>query len=574
MGKALAPIPAYVEAQIPIFAFSYGAGADTETLGDMAARTKGRLFITDLDLSFVSRAFQEANALATSAFGIASGKNTAPTGTGISVPFIVDSTIKSFNVVVVYKGNRFAAKFYLQSPAFGPQPNFLYDTQESGGETLQIFEVEKPQAGEWKIIAEGNGAAVPFTYRASGSPRGVTVGFTATRSTFDGNPLLVYPYPMVLRASIGLELPILNAAVVAEVTAPDGTVFELAMKDDGTDTDYSANDGVYSLALNYDQSGVYDLLIRATAQAGTATQDGSMLQASARTDGAFAPIDPPLPLTEDFQRLESLQIQVTGVVPDDHGNTFEAATPLPSDNIVILPGRIESAGDVDMFEISVPTGSMEMVIRVGNLVFEMEPRLSIFNGSGKLVVQGTFLDAQAKAGYLALIVPTSGGETLFASVSHMLPEGTGWYQISAGQVISGDLPAFTQAPTAAPTSVKPQEFKYNLRMGYRFPFVVQRIPTSAEIDGITRLTQVFYRRTIAEQLSLPYNQVNVAFTFLDSTLGGDTVFVNYDAQVFIDRAPDFPTASEVKAHLQFFDTDDYIINFVHLAEPSGSIFEE
>ena len=85
---------------------------------------------------------------------------------------------------------------------------------------------------------------------------------------------------------------------------------------------------------------------------------------------------------------------------------------------------------------------------------------------------------------------------------------------------------------------------------------------------------MFCRRSTAPQLLLSCNQANIKSTFLDSTLGGDAVFVDHDTQAFIDHAPEFATTSEVKTHMQFFDADDCIVNLVHLAEPSASVFEE
>lgn len=69
-------------------------------------------------------------------------------------------------------------------------------------------------------------------------------------------------------------MPIINAVVEATVIAPDGTSSLIPMTDDGIPPDSTAGDGEYTAAVNCNQSGVYEVAIRATGLTGVAMQDG------------------------------------------------------------------------------------------------------------------------------------------------------------------------------------------------------------------------------------------------------------------------------------------------------------
>jgi uncharacterized protein YegL len=432
---ALAPIPAYQAAQVPIFAFSYGDDADTETLRAMAEQTKGQLYISPISLAAVSQAFQDANTLATSASNVATGSGTAPSGAASVSPLIVDSTLSVLNVVVTFPGVPSSATVNLVAPdSTLVQPDQI---TESGGETLVLFTIENPLSGEWQISVTGNTAPVSFDYQVSGLPTGVTVSLAV--DALNGNRTVSYPEPFVLTASLGLELPVLNANVEAILTAPDGTTFTVPMNDAGTAPDSVANDGWYSAAVKYDQSGIYDVLVRVLAEAGVAVESAANLVLSAGVNGEFVPFDPDSPLTETFERFERIQVEISGVVPDDHGNTFGDATTLPADNSLV-PGIIETAGDVDVFSIPAPADSGEIAIRVSNLALGMDPLLSVFDSAEVLIVERKLTDFDAQGGYVVVTVPYSGGETFYAKVSHQLSDGVGWYQVSAGSIIFKDLP--------------------------------------------------------------------------------------------------------------------------------------
>jgi calcium-activated chloride channel regulator 4 len=434
--NALAPVPAYVSNQVPILAFSYGGDADTSTLGQMATATKGRLFISPVALADVSQAFQAASALATGQASVASGGGTAG-GNSPAPAFQVDSTMARLTLAVTHQGGPGAAAFELIDPAGAHHAPM--NVSPSGGETLSFFDVAAPAAGSWRLQGTA-GSPVSFQYQASAEPSAAGTYALAAGSTL--GDVLHYPEPLVLSAALGRQMPIAGAAVSAVVTAPDGTESFVPLADNGVAPDETAGDGRYAAIVPCDQSGVYDVTVRAEAAAGTARLTATGLEMSSRPDGI--PVSPPAdqPIPEAFQRFERFQVMVDGVVADDHGNTPAASTPIAGTNEDPTPGRIERGGDVDVFSFPVPAGASTMVVRVTGLALVMSPSLRVLAGDGVTVLgQGTLATRRTAGGYLAVEVPATPGSTLYAEVRHNdAVAGTGFYRISAGPPTGADDP--------------------------------------------------------------------------------------------------------------------------------------
>jgi len=455
VDDALAPIPGYVAAQIPIFTFSYGSGADTTTLGEMASQTKGKLFISPVSLAEVSAAFQDANAVASSTTGVGSGSGSVEPGNPSTSPFTVDSTMGRILLSVVYPGGPSDASFLLRGPD-GSEilPNSV---QSSGGETLVFFSVDNPLVGEWVLEGSTAAAVIDFDFQASAVPNGAT--YTLIADSLSSN-IVMYPEPIVIEATLSKERPIRGATVSAEVTAPDGTLSGLPLRDDGASPDLVDGDGVYAAVLDYNQSGVYEIVVRASAGSGQALLTSTDLELSAFIDGSLVPPDPDQPIDEAFERFQRFQITTEGVVADDHGNTPGLATLMNGANEDLVPGRIEIGGDVDFFELQVPADVNEIAVRVSHVALGMDPQLTVIGEDGvSVLATGNLDDSAAQGGHVAVFVPVVPGQTLFAEVAHRVG-GTGIYQVSAGPVISADLEAVINVkvdikPGSDKNSVKP-----------------------------------------------------------------------------------------------------------------------
>lgn len=434
---SLAPVPAYQNEKIPIYTFSYGSDADANTLGLLASMTGGKTYVSPTTMSAVSQALQDALAASTTNTGVAGGWSAAPTS-GSSIPITIDSSISALQVRIAYSGTASQTVFKLISPTgvqFDPS-----SVQESGGETILLFSVDNSLPGIWTLDAKGVTGNVPFTYQASATPTGDT--FVLSSNTYNGAQTIQYPAPFVITARLVKGLPIAGATVTAHVTAPDGSVTVLSLLDDGKGADSVAGDGAYAASIDYRQSGSYSIEIHAIGIAGTAHTTVKGLEMSPPPPGVVVTIPSDTPVVEGFERFERFQVEVKGVLQDDHGDTPAAATLIPADNSLPVPGRIDYVGDPDIFSFSVPAGVSNLVVRVAGFIGNMDPQLTIYAADGSTVIaSGTLSDAKSEGGYLALPVMVTAGQTVFAEVENINSD-TGAYQISVGQPISKDMVTF------------------------------------------------------------------------------------------------------------------------------------
>jgi hypothetical protein len=225
--------------------------------------------------------------------------------------------------------------------------------------------------------------------------------------------------------------------ISATITDPNGTVTALTLVDTGQNGDGIADDGTYSAIVDYTMNGIYTIKVMVDNAAQTArfTMEGFAPAHSTGENGEMPPPPVFLPITENFTRNASVQLVVSGVVPDDHSNSAPGTPVTPNNSDV--PGRIEVSGDVDVFTVA--TGGLDyLIFRVTGLAFGMEPRLRILDEDGTTeIVAATINDLLPGETYLTLAVPVNGRSALHAEVSHA-NSGTGMYQFSAGKPILSD----------------------------------------------------------------------------------------------------------------------------------------
>jgi hypothetical protein len=250
---------------------------------------------------------------------------------------------------------------------------------------------------------------------------GLTYALSLTNLT---GQAVEYPDPIVLLAVMEDQRPITGAQVSGTVEAPNGRITEVEFRDDGQGADAVAADGQYSATYMYETDGEHTATVRIDNAAGTArfTRVGLAPTEDEVSEDANEPI------SENFERLAVLQIIVSGVVDDDHGDVPTSATLLIAD-YADNPGRIESAGDVDVFSIIVPRQTAELAIRISDMSSEMDARLSILDQEGETELAAGTL---AAGGYVVANVPAAPGSGLYAVVSHAERTGRGTYNISAG----------------------------------------------------------------------------------------------------------------------------------------------
>jgi len=312
----LSVIPAYQTAQVPIYTFAYGSGADTATLGTMADETGGQLYLSPTTMAEITKVFDDAFQEASNSQGVSVGSQTVNRRTETFV-FQVDSTLGRLDLMVTYTGSLADADVHLYNPS-GSEVTADSST-ESAGDTLYQYSVENPEMGQWELDASSNvGAITDFSYQASGLPED-QVTYSLSLDSSAGSSV-AYPATVVLTATLEKGLPIAGADVFAQVEAPDGTITPFAIRDDGVTPDSNAGDGKYTGNLIYRQNGLHKISIQMDNYSGNAvlTYNGAIM--SADVNGNLPPQIDDEPVGEDFSRSASLQVTTTGYTPPPDSN--------------------------------------------------------------------------------------------------------------------------------------------------------------------------------------------------------------------------------------------------------------
>ena len=425
----------YQAAKVPIFAFGFGSDVYDTDLIYMSSETGGRYYFSPASQAEIQSAFLDANQVVTDNQGLASGSPSVAPGATVQSTFSVDSTIATLTLAVTHDGDTNAFDLVLVEPNGTTTHDPVNCSSSDGTTTLCTFSIPSPVPGTWTLRSTSYlSSAGNLTFNVQAVPKPVVTYSLSLASL--GGPTIQYPEPVALIATLSRDLPIAGANVSALVALPDGSTQTVALADNGVAPDAVASDGVYSALYNPTQNGSYQFTVIANNNAGTARMTYTGVQPSANVQGAMAAAPADQTITEQFQRQANLQVQVSGIVSDDHGNTADTATYLPASNTNIA-GRIDYSGDVDFFQVDVPYGTDSVVIRVSNLALGIQPLLRIYNSDGTtLLSQGDLSNAATPAGYVALQVDNVSGATIYAAVSSTTTSGS--YDISAGPAVASD----------------------------------------------------------------------------------------------------------------------------------------
>ena len=446
---ALTAIPAYQSAKVPLFTFAYGSDADQVTLRKMADDTGGKFFYSPLTASEIAQAFISANQQVSQSQGLISTSATISGGNMQAIPIQVDSTLSRLDLLITYVGQASDANIQLVSPSGASLSPTA--TTVSGSETLVSFTVDKPLPGGWSVVCHAVSKQLVFSVQANGLPIG-QLTYALSLANLTGSSLVQHPEPIVLLATLQKGLPIAGANVSATLKKPNGTIVAITLRDDGIAPDVKAGDGSYSSILDSDMNGIYEITVAMDNSHGTAKFSYSGLQPSVAADGSSnVPTDSAV--NEGFSRSAKLQLTVQGVLSDDYGNTPAAAATLTADNQK-LAGKIDYAGDVDAFAISVPTGSNSIAVRVSDFALGMDPSLTVLASDRSTVLaEGTLSTAASGRGYLYLVATNVQG-VVYALVKHKSASGTGYYSVSAGVPLVSDANlALVTVPSASVNSL-------------------------------------------------------------------------------------------------------------------------
>ncbi|MFK8016326.1 MAG: Ig-like domain-containing protein, partial [Gammaproteobacteria bacterium] len=444
-------ITTYQAANVPLFTFGFGDASPTGSLLNMANATGGQYTFSPTDLSQITQAFLQANAVASDLKNVVDTQQSLMPGVMANIPLPVDSGLESLSVFFNYDGVISDVTPTVVTPAGATLDTIDYDCLQISGSltscSAQIGEAALATggAGAWGIeLANGATTNRQVDLYVAGLP-GANGSFSARVAGAQGNEI-AYPEPIVVTMSVIKDLPITGVNISAEITDPTGAAQSFDMVDDGTAGDAVADDGIYSAILGYEANGRYQVEVRVDNDSGSARFTTLGLQPAhlpAVLNGTLPEVQPVPALTENFSRISRTSIVVTGR-PSSDGNTgFVTADELFADNRGV-EGLMDLAGDEDYFVIRNVDTTAPLSVRVTSLSLDMDPVLTVFaaDTTTELVTAASLPANESTTGYLLAQIPASDlTETLYAVISHRDPDvATGGYAVSAGAPINTDVP--------------------------------------------------------------------------------------------------------------------------------------
>ncbi|MFK7804813.1 MAG: Ig-like domain-containing protein [Anaerolineae bacterium] len=253
--------------------------------------------------------------------------------------------------------------------------------------------------------------------------------FNATVSSVSGEAVS-YPNPVVLTAKIEKDDLITGAGVAASVTTPNGSFASLNLTDDGVAPDLVAGDGSYTGYMPYSMDGYYSLSVTFDNDENAATYTTLSGDPTPPIEDGDEYVPRTDPVNEPFNSTATAVVRVEGFATDDHSSSTANATVLTTDNQPTA-GRIDSAGDVDMFQVTAAEDG-EFVIRVTNLAAGMQANIKLLAADGQTVLSNDQFSQSASEYYFKLLT-ASAGDRFYVEISHTdLTAAAGTYRISAG----------------------------------------------------------------------------------------------------------------------------------------------
>ena len=462
----------YQTSLVSLSPFAYGDDAPEQLLRQFAQETFGVYRIAPDSLVEIQRAFVRALGKGTSYQVIKSTKIFSSAGTVADLAMRIDATISRLQMLVSFdRANANDISFSVTGPSGSVAADFNCvsgNTQTICHAYLDDTATANAGAGNWNFATDNQtGASFGLEMAVLSVPKfGET--YDVTVETLGSNELS-YPGPIPVTAAItkggraisGVDVELLHITP----TGFEISTGSVSMNDQGIDGDAVSMDGIYTVLVDYDggqfspalgahifevavsnpqnkafftdvgKSPSHDLPFFGVkynqSRAGSIGESGDVFAASTTLVG------------ESFERKGSVQIFLLDGDNDNHSNTTAGATPLLDDNSDI-GGRIDFAGDVDVFQIINPDTTQDLSIRVFNMALGMLPNLVVTKASdGTELANGDISTLQSENGYLVANIAQedlSGG--VFIAISHTDANAQkGNFVVSAGPAISSDVPS-------------------------------------------------------------------------------------------------------------------------------------
>lgn len=429
----------YTDARVPLITFGFGAGVDSTLLQDLANGTGGQYFFSPTSLAQIQQAFVAANAAFSSTSVIASSTTTVPAGSTDVNVIPLDSTLDTVSLSVSYALSESDIALRVLD-ATGSDTGLQFSCDSSFEVSCEVqVDMSSLTSGDYGVEVVNNSAA----------DKNVSILVAGTPSAFENFDIaveaedVVYPGALSIRASVSKGSTLSGLDVVANITKPDGSSFEIQLLDDGINSDLVAEDGIYSADVPYDQDGSYTVVVMASNAAGSAETTFEGMAISVREDGTGV-IPQRRSITENFMRVAVASVGVSNFQADDHSDDASdptACTTIVDDNIDAL-GNIDSAGDIDCFSFVPSDTSADLVARVTSLREDMQPLVRVYDstGSNQLIEVELASSPNPASGVIAAI-PSGSLDAAghIVTVEHEdAAASAGGYALSVGAVLGSD----------------------------------------------------------------------------------------------------------------------------------------
>ncbi len=378
----LAVIPTYKQAQVPLFTFGFGTGADTATLGQMADQTGGRYYSSPTTLAAIVQVFDDAFGKFVETPKVSEGGGSPAAGSSSFASFDVDSSMSRMQTSFTFNRNVTGDQVTLRAPNGSEYAAVV--TGQTGGEKLLYLDILNPVAGRWQIVTTTASAGSRLDYQASAVPTGAT--FTQALTTSDGATTVSYPAAVVLRTKVDRSRRVAGMTVTGRVINPDRTESTVTFSDNGVGDDRVAGDGIYTAVFRYRQNGVHQFFATCENRNGSAryTSVGSTQCPFAGSAGDNGQPVTPLPdvlVGEAFSRSASLQVTTSGgVFSDSRVVNLSVRTPVGTGSQTLIVGFVITGSGTKTLLLR-GLGPALIPLGVTNAIADPRMRLLGSNGS-------------------------------------------------------------------------------------------------------------------------------------------------------------------------------------------------
>jgi uncharacterized protein (TIGR03437 family) len=231
----------------------------------------------------------------------------------------------------------------LSPGTIGGNPNVVRHEQDIPGGRMEVYFLNQPEVGLWRAEVSAPSVVEPGGESAYAvgvwmESAGITFTGSATRANIRAGETL-----QLTGALRNNNSPLTGASVAAKIKLPDNTAVDVALRDDGTNGDATANDGIYTANFaNTTQAGNYQVLFTAGRAAVSGTpafnREDFILTTVSRSRSTFTGTYRDRGIDDDgdslFNRLRieadldltaAGSYRVLGVLTDSRGNRYEAA---------------------------------------------------------------------------------------------------------------------------------------------------------------------------------------------------------------------------------------------------------